>query len=288
MPELPEVEIIKRQLNKEIAGFTISNVWCDAPRMLKPSAGDFIEGIREKIIKQIERRAKLLVFRLKGVNGLKGRKDGGSFFLVHLKLSGRLLVRKPKGPPDDYVHVKLTLINNHQLELRFAEERKFGYMQYIKGKEELEKILSEFGPEPLSDLTKEKFREILQGTKRKIKEVLMDQEVISGIGNIYANEALWISKIHPGIKANKLSSYQAIKLFEAVESVLQEALKKGGASEQWYRQVHGEIGHYQDSFKVYQREGESCLRCRAPIKRIDVGGRGTFYCSQCQKVGNEL
>lgn len=283
MPELPEVEIIKRQLNKEIVGFEIFDAWCDAEKMLKPSAKEFVEGIKGKTIVEVRRRAKLLVFRLKGTKGIKGKKDGESFFLVHLKLSGRLLVRTPKDLPDDYVHIRLSLINNHQLELRFAEVRKFGYMQYIKGKEELEKILSEFGPEPLDGLTKEEFHEILKRAKRKVKEVLMDQKTIVGVGNIYANEALWLAKIHPEASANSLSVFQLHSLFEALESVLREALEKGGASEQWYRQVHGEKGHYQESFKVYQQVDKKCPRCGSTIKRKEVSGRGTFFCPKCQK-----
>lgn len=287
MPELPEVEIIKRQLNKEIVGYKISDVWRDADKMLKPSAKAFVEGVCGKDIVGVGRRAKLLIFQLKGVKGIKGKKDGESFFLVHLKLSGRLLVRKPKDLLDDHTHVILELEQGKKkLQLRFAEARKLGYMQYIESEKGLEEVLFEFGPEPLNGLTKEEFREILQGTKRKIKEALMDQKVIAGIGNIYANEALWLAKIHPEVSASSLSTRQIDGLFEALGSVLREALEKGGASEQWYRQIHGEKGHYQDSFKVYQREGELCLRCRAKIKRIEISGRGTFYCPSCQKIGN--
>ncbi|MBM4402058.1 MAG: bifunctional DNA-formamidopyrimidine glycosylase/DNA-(apurinic or apyrimidinic site) lyase [Candidatus Cloacimonetes bacterium] len=279
MPELPEVEIIKRQLNKEVVGFKIADVWCDAPRMLQPSAEVFVEGVSGKTIGEVRRRAKLLVFRLS-----KG-KDNEGFFIVHLKLSGRLLARRKDDPPDDFVHVILHLVKGRQkLQLRFAEARKFGYMQYVGDKEELEKIFNEFGPEPLGDLTKEKFQRILKGNKRKIKEVLMDQKVIAGVGNIYANEALWLAKIHPETQSFSLSVSQLANLFEALQSVLQEALKEGGASDQWYRQIHGEMGQYQNSFKVYQREDEPCLWCKTPIQRIEVGSRGTFYCPSCQKV----
>lgn len=312
MPELPEVEIIKRQLNKEIVGFRICDVWYDAPRILKPSAREFVEGVVGKEIVSVRRRAKLLVFVLterKGrslrvqknlvssigsvpsvIRGASGNHTDfqesteNGFFLVHLKLSGRLLVRKPKDLLDDYTHVVLELEQGKKkLQLRFAEARKFGYMQYIESEKELEKVLSEFGPEPLNGLTKEEFREILQGTKRKIKEALMDQKVIAGIGNIYANEALWLAKIHPEVSTNSLSASQLSRLFEALGSVLREALEKGGASEQWYRQIHGEGGHYQESFKVYQQADKKCPRCGSKIKRKEVSGRGTFFCPRCQK-----
>lgn len=289
MPELPEVETIKRQLNSEVAGFKIEEITYDTSKMLRPNPESFIRGVQSKIIKSVDRRAKFLIFNL----------EEGGFFTVHLRLSGRLLVRKPEEPEDDFVHVVLQLkIKNskckvatqnsklnkcEKLELRFAEARKFGYMRYLESHKELESVLAEYGPEPLDGLTEEKFYQILSSTGRKIKQVLMDQKTIAGIGNIYANDALWVAKIHPETGANRLSRSDSEELFKAINNVMQEALRLGGSSDQWYRQIHGEEGEYQQYFKIYSRAGEKCSRCGEVVKYKKLGGRGTFWCPKCQK-----
>jgi formamidopyrimidine-DNA glycosylase len=309
MPELPEVETIRRQLEKEIVGRTVEEIWYDKPKMLRPSAREFVGGVGGKKVVGVSRRAKLLIFELeKGLRGVRGIKEDGGCFVCHLRLSGRLLVRWPNGPADDYVHVILKLKSQnsnlksldsknrrldrtsqmskpnegYDLELRFAEARLFGYMQYVPDEEALDKILEKFGPEPLGDLTAEKFFAILRKTKKPIKLVLMDQEKISGIGNIYANDALFLAKIHPQTPANGLTRQQSDGLLQTIEQVFQEGLKYGGASDQWYRQVHGEKGSYQEHFRVYGRVGQPCEVCGTTIKRITLGGRGTFYCPRCQ------
>lgn len=277
MPELPEVETIRRQLEKEIVGETIVDIWYDRPKLLRPSAEEFVGGVVGKEIVGVRRRAKLLIFQL----GSEAAGQLDSFFVVHLRLSGRLLVRKQDEKADDYVHVILKF--KGEKELRFAEARLFGYMRYVD-KKELQRIKKDYGPEPLDDLDVNKFYSILQRTSRPIKLVLLDQSLIAGVGNIYANDALFLAKIHPQVPANSLTVGQSDSLLKAIETVFKEGLKYGGASDQWYRQVHGEKGSYQEHFKVYGREGQECGRCGEMIKRIELGGRGTFYCPRCQKV----
>jgi len=281
MPELPEVETIRRQLEKEIVGGAIAGVWFNQPKMLRPGAEGFMKGVKGKKVAGVKRRGKLLIFEL----------GEGGCFVCHLRLSGRLLVRRPEDPPDDFVHVVLKLKTQNlklgkpesdDLELRFAEARLFGYMQYLSDEVALEKILKKYGPEPLKDLDEDKFYSILRKSKKPIKLLLLDQEKIAGVGNIYANDALFLSQIHPQTPASKLSKNQADQLLQAIENVFKEGLKYGGASDQWYRQVHGEEGKYQEHFKVYGRDGQPCDVCGAKIKRIEVGGRGTFYCPKCQ------
>jgi len=269
MPELPEVETIRRQLEKEIVGYAVAEVWFDRPKMLRPSAEGFIKGVKGRKVRGVERRAKLLIFEL-----------DGSYFVCHLRLSGRLLVRRKDDRPDDFVHIILKFDGNK--ELRFAEARQFGYMEYVPNGEALDKILKKYGPEPLGDLDEEKFYSILQKSKKPLKLLLLDQEKIAGVGNIYANDALFLAKIHPQTPAGSLTVRQSDSLLKAVEQVFKEGLKYGGASDQWYRQVHGEKGSYQEHFKVYGRVGEECEVCGTKIKRIEVGGRGTFFCPQCQ------
>jgi len=285
MPELPEVETIRRQLEEEIVGCTITDVWYDREKMLRPSAEGFVKGVKGKKIAGVGRRAKLLIFEL----GPDGRR--GSYIACHLRLSGRLFIRQKDDRPDDYVHVVLCLKDcggnpNTPVgcvkELRFSEARRFGYMQYLRSQKELEKILGKYGPEPLGDLTADKFYSILQKTRRAVKTLLLDQSKISGVGNIYANDALFLAKVHPQTPANKLTRAQSDKLLKALEQVLEEGLGHGGASDQWYLQVHGEKGSYQNHFKVYGRTGQECNVCGTKIERIVLGGRGTFFCPKCQ------
>jgi len=271
MPELPEVEIVKRELEAKIVGKEINVVRFDTPKMMRPSPSGFVAGVTGKEIKAVRRRAKLLVFELSPL----------SYFVCHLKLTGRLFFRKPTEVQDNYVHIVFQF--QDKTELRFSDSRKFGFCHYLQNEEEQLEILAGFGLEPLDDLTPDAFYRILSGTRRKTKVVLMDQKIISGIGNIYANEALWLANINPVRPANELSREEAGRLFLAIENVIKEALRHGGSSDQWYRHTDGSKGHYQERFKVYGRVGESCLKCGGEIERDKVGGRGTFWCPKCQK-----
>lgn len=242
--------------------------------MLKPSPEVFKNSVEGQEITQVDRRAKLLFFHL----------DSGDVFTTHLKLSGRLLYRPPGHPPDDYVHVKLIFTDGS--ELRFSNARKFGFMEILNVKGQglsVKEMQDRYGPEPLDDLDVDTFYRILQGTRKMIKSLLMDQSRISGVGNIYANDALWMAQIHPKTPANKISREKSDALFKAIESVLKEALEKGGSSDNWYRQAHGEKGSYQDNFRVYQRAGEACDRCGTELEYMKVSQRGTFYCPSCQE-----
>ncbi len=271
MPELPEVETIKRDLSRLIVGKKILDVTTDSPKQVKPLLGKVKKAVIEAKIKKIERRAKLLLIFL----------SNGRILAIHLKLTGRLLVRKKGAPKDDWQHVTILLSGNR--ELRFADLRKFGWVRLLKDKKELEKLLSEFGPEPLDSLDLKKFKEILASSGRPVKLVLMDQKKISGIGNIYANDALFLARINPQRPAKKLSSQEAKKLYQAIKRVLRAGIKYRGASDQYYLDALGRKGSYQDHFLTYGREGKKCLDCGGKIKKTKIGGRGTFFCPKCQK-----
>ena len=304
MPELPEVETIRKQLDAELTGYTFVSVKTDWQKSFRPSFSVISEAIVGKEIESIDRQAKLLIFHL----------SGGLELLFHLKLTGQLLVRKSSAPADKYVRSVFTLallpgkirksarwaqLQQIQLpelgkrlsefsrpqgikELRFADARKFGFVRLITDKKEMEEMLSGFGPEPFKDLTYEKFKEALRSSSRPIKIILLDQGKISGLGNIYANDSLWRAQVHPKMPANELTGRKARQLYEAILEVLTRGLEYGGASDQWYVQTHGEKGKYQEHFLVYGRTGEPCDRCRSEIRRIEVGGRGTFFCPKCQ------
>ncbi len=281
MPELPEVETIRRQLSSELEGFTFTSVKTDNEKMFRPSFKAVSKAIAGQKIGAIDRQAKLLIFKL----------SDGLSLLFHLKLTGRLLVRNPSDVPDAFTHAVFILripdLNpsdpGSKRELRFADARKFGFVKLITNKKEMEELLAGYGPEPFKDLKPVNFEKILKSSSRPVKIVLLDQAKISGIGNIYANDALWLAGVNPKYRSDKLKSTQVTALYKAILVVLGRGLKYGGASDQWYRQIHGEEGEYQKHFLVYGKTGPPCRQCGDIIKRIVVGGRGTFICPTCQK-----
>jgi formamidopyrimidine-DNA glycosylase len=271
MPELPEVETIRIDLDKTLPGKKILGLWTDSPKQFQPSLKILEQNLVGSKVKQIKRRAKLILFYL----------SNGKILVVHLKLTGRLLLRKADLPKDDWQHAIFKLSDD--LELRFCDLRKFGYLKLIESEADLKKLLSEFGPEPLTkEFTLEKFKEILSGWGRPIKLLLMDQQKIAGIGNIYANEALYLARIDPRRPAHKINGSEAKKLFAALGEVLKRGLKYRGASDQYYLDAYGKKGKYQEHFLVYGQAGKKCPQ-GGEIKRITLGGRGTFFCPTCQK-----
>ncbi|PIU69177.1 DNA-formamidopyrimidine glycosylase [candidate division WWE3 bacterium CG06_land_8_20_14_3_00_42_16] len=274
MPELPEVETIRQDLEKELPGFLIDSVQTTFLPMVKPTLTTVREGIVGKTIKDFKRKGKLLIVNFR---------NSTKHLLFHLKMTGRLLVRDEKHKQDPFTRVILKLSRNGKSrELRFTDVRKFGFVK-VAGEEELKKILAAMGPEPLDDLNLEGFKKILQKSRRPVKVVLMDQGLISGVGNIYANEALFLAKIHPRTQSDKIAVEKVENLYFVLIKVLKEGIKYRGASDNTYRDAHGEKGHFQEHFKVYGRKGEKCLVCGEQIKRIELGQRGTFFCPRCQK-----
>lgn len=271
MPELPEVETIRRDLEKLVVGHKVLGIETNSLKQVQPSLAAVRKAVVGTTIKKVQRRAKILqIFFSSGV-----------IIIVHLKLTGRLLVRKKGDKPDDWQHITLSLSGGK--ELRFADSRKFGWFRLLKDEKELQKILKEFGPEPFDDLNLPVFQKILSSTTRSVKVVLMDQGRISGVGNIYASEALFLAGIDPKRPANKISPTEAKKLYGSLEKVLKLGLRYRGASDNDYLDALGHKGSYQDHFLVYGRQGQKCPTCSGLIKRIVLGGRGTFYCLRCQK-----
>jgi len=271
MPELPEIETIKRGLNKLIIGREILDITTNTPKQVKPSLKIVKKNMVGKRIKKLKRRAKLLQIFL----------DNGRILTIHLRMTGRLLFRDKSDPVDDYQRAVISLSGGK--ELRFADLRKFGYLWLIKNKKELDKILNKFGPEPLADLTFSYFQKVLASTSRPVKVLLMDQSKISGIGNIYANDALFLARLNPAKPANQITFQKAKKLYDSIRQVLKAGIRYRGASDQHYLDALGQKGNYQDHFLVYKRAGRKCFNCKGKIKRVTLGGRGTFYCPRCQE-----
>jgi len=267
MPELPEVETIKRELEQAILGKKIVGVVINNAKVIRePKKEKFIAELKNTEIKKIIRRGKLLIFEL----------SSGKSLTVHLKMTGQLIY--PGNGKTSRVSFKFS---NGKL-LDFNDTRLFGELRILDNWQNL-KFVKELGPEPF-DLSEEKFSEMLKNRKTKIKILLMDQKIISGIGNLYANEALFRARIHPEQPASSLSAQEKEKLFEEIKKVLSEAIHYKGSSVDQYVQLSGEPGDYVKYHQVYDRENEPCYKCKGKVKRITLGGRGTYFCPSCQKL----
>lgn len=281
MPELPEVENVRLQLDKYLVGHFLKNIEI---RNDSSFLGDK-DGVIGGRVESIRRFGKLLVIDLDNYHSLA----------IHVKMTGQLIYRgvNLKDPPQlsdkvkdglggKHTHVVFTL--DQDSTLYFNDVRKFGWIKVVNTDEveELE-FVRKLGPEPIDGLTLEKFKEICGSTSRAIKTLLMDQSKIGGVGNIYTNDALFLARIHPQKKANKLTNDQVLKLYHAIEEVLKKGLKYGGSSQSSFVKVDGKAGEYQEHFLVYGREGKVCPNCGLKIKKTKVGGRGTFFCPNCQK-----
>jgi len=272
MPELPEVETIKLGLQKYVVGHTIENIEI---HLAKQFHGD----------PQLLIGATITGVRRLG-KGLLIDCSNGYSLAVHVKMTGQLLYRSVSGAydgdlPDAYTHVVFHLDNGAVLYYR--DMRQFGWVKVVQTEKALAlPFFKSLGKEPLSDLTLLNFTQLLKGSKTAIKVLIMDQHKIAGIGNIYANDALYLAGIHPRRPASSLSTEEAKKLFTAIETVLKKGIEVGGASEWHYVDVLGEKGQYQNFFQVYRKDGQACKKCGTIIERIKLGGRGTFFCPQCQ------
>jgi formamidopyrimidine-DNA glycosylase len=282
MPELPEVETMRLQLKKYLVGHKIVSVGVVNRKTFQ---GDEKKIIGGKVI-GTRRFGKVSVIDL----------DNGYSILTHVKLTGQYIYRGPnlKNPSKLSSKVIGGIPGPHTLvifnldrggELYYNDVRRFGWIRIEKTEDvEKEKFIVKLGPEPFKDLTLEIFKSILLKSGRPIKIVLMDQEKMGGVGNIYANDALWLAKINPKTPAKSLMSAEVKMLYDAVLTVLKAGLKYGGASELAFVTPDGAEGEYQKHTLAYGREGEPCERChRATIKKYFLGGRGTYYCPVCQK-----
>jgi len=280
MPELPEVETIKRGLEKKIVGLTIKSVEVFTSKSFQGDKGKIIP---KKII-GIIRRAKILIIEFRD-----------NYLLVHLKMTGQLIFRKFSMTnnqfsiktkrydvgelPNKYTRVIIEF--NNKDKLYFNDLRKFGWMKIVKNLDNLK-----LGPEPLEkEFTFEYFKKMLKKSRRPIKIIIMDQQNLSGVGNIYATEALFYAQIYPGKPANSLSDIEILRLRKSIIKVLKMGIANLGSSskDEAFRDIEGNKGSMQKHFAVYEREGLDCPGCKGKIKKIKLGGRGTYFCVNCQK-----
>lgn len=275
MPELPEVETIARFLAAEVSGRIILRSEVRWPRAIAcPSAQEFAQQICGREIRSVTRRGKFLVLAL----------DEG-FLLVHLRMTGRLLVcdaaRKDAcATPFNDAHTHVYLYLDGDKILRFRDVRKFGRLYLVQDPAQ---VLGELGPEPLGpDFTAAALGDLLRGSRRLLKPFLLDQRRIAGLGNIYADEALWRAGLHPLRRSDSLSAAETERLHGAIQDVLREATAHGGTTMRDYRSADDAPGQHQWSLAVYGREGQPCPRCGETIVRMVVQQRSSYYCPHCQ------
>ena len=287
MPELPEVEIVKQSLAKEIEKKKIKKVIITNRNLRFKIPSKFEELLQNKIIKKVTRFSKYLILNF----------SNGSFCIIHLGMSGTIHLIKNNNTSkftntSFYNSLSLPKKHNHveihfkDLKVIYNDPRRFGFLKFINNRETLIERFNHLGPEPFfKDFNLRYVLKFFLNKKKDIKSFLLDQKFVSGIGNIYACEILFLCKINPTIFAMKLSKEECKKIISFSKKVLKKAIKKGGSSIRNFKNTSGENGNFQKEFKVYQRENLNCVRskCDGKIKKIFISNRSTFFCNTCQK-----
>lgn len=275
MPELPEVETTARGMRSRLVGLRLMRVGgVDWPRMLPNSSGPELDAeLRGRRLEDVERRGKYLLLRF----------EHGVILGLHRKMSGNLLVRAADEPLE--LHTHLVLSFEHDTELRFVDPRKFGRVYLFHEQGALDVFVGErLGPEPLEGLTADRLAGLLRGRRGRIKSLLLDQRFLAGIGNIYADEALWQAGIHPLRAADMLSRAEIARLASSIRLVLGKAIERRGTSFSSYRDAEGLEGENQAFLQAYGRgrTGQPCLRCGSAFQTLTLGQRTSHYCPRCQ------
>ena len=275
MPELPEVELVARSLNKLVKGLNII-----AAELLRPALAphnppaEFSEMVKGKI-NFVTRRGKHILFDL----------DNGNTLIAHLRMSGRFMLLPVERELPKYTHAVLYF--DDETRLVFQDQRHFGFMRVVEtGDLSATKELKRLAPEPFgAEFTPEYFRQTLKTSKRGLKEFLLDQTKVSGLGNIYAAEAMFLARVNPLTPANELSTRKANVLFEKIRDVLDESIRHGSTLNVNPENIDGSYygGGYEDRWRVYDRENEPCVNCQKPVARLKQAGRSTYFCPKCQK-----
>jgi formamidopyrimidine-DNA glycosylase len=269
MPELPEVQTVVDTLRPRVVDRKIYGVIHARGDMIDPIGFDLCGALRRRTVSDITRRAKRIVFEL----------DNGNRFYIHLGMSGRMSVEPRDAPIEKHTHLIIQLVGTGE-QIRFRDPRRFGGIFWLGSQrdESTEKL----GPEPLvvrSDVLAARLRR----TRRAIKNALLDQNLIAGLGNIYVDESLFEARVHPLAPANELSDEQVKRLSRAIKSTLRRAIRHRGSTLRDYVDANGESGAFQKLHRVYGRTDEKCPKCKSLIKRIVLGGRSTHFCATCQK-----
>lgn len=284
MPELPEVETIRRDLRRVIVGQTIQAVQVRKKRVLRQPGAMVKRVLAGQAITKIERRGKLLLFSLT---------DKDLFFGIHLKMTGQLMYRRKNKVvagghdwpvaeelPNKYTAVIFTFADGSQL--FFNDVRQFGYVKLMNN-EERASVLAGYGPEPLSSVfVWQDFYQAIKGRTTSLKAALLNQQIVAGIGNIYADEICFSARLRPNRSVGRLSQTQCRAVHTACQRILRSAIQQRGTTFRDYADTRGKKGNFSRFLKVYGRVGQPCRRCRTPLQKIQTAGRGTTFCPQCQ------
>ena len=272
MPELPEVQTIVDELRPQLLGRFFTGLEADwPPALITASLPHFRTRLIGQRILEVQRRGKYLLFSLSSRDVL----------LIHLMMSGQLFIVPSYEPCDRHTHIRFLLDDGY--ELRFRDARKLGRVYLVADPDE---VLGHLGPEPLADtFTLSRFRTLISRRRGRLKSLLLNQRFLAGLGNIYADEALFAARLHPLRTADSLTEQEVERLYRAIQGVLIRAIAARGTTldDAAYQRPDGRAGNYQDQLQVYGREGRPCPICGTPIQRIVVGGRGTRFCPHCQR-----
>ncbi len=273
MPELPEVETVVRDLRPGLVGRCLGRVQVSKHSLRRPWCRSWTSQVSGRRVQAVRRRGKWIILEL----------DRARHLVIHLGMTGRLTIEPADQPPAQHTHLTIDVGNGRQL--RFRDVRRFGSATLIEGTESLRCFFEEasLGPEPF-ECDPADWRSKLKRTTRSLKAVLLDQRVVAGVGNIYADESLFVARLHPARKGNALSGAEAERLRRAVKAVLMRAIEQRGSTIRDYVGGSGQRGGYQDEFRAYGRTGDPCHRCGTPIERVRLAGRATHYCPRCQPL----
>lgn len=273
---------MKRGLEEKVRGRTFLDVWTDTPKLIHQPASfsEFQSVIRGRKIEKTTRRGKVLIFHL----------IPSAFLLVHPKMTGHFLYHQgreegekwPSALAEDYIHYLFWLDKGGLL--AWSDSRKFSRLElWLDKKLTTIPLLQKIGPDPLAEnFSLKQFQFLLSKSRRSIKLALLDQSLVSGIGNIYASEILWTARVHPERKVSTLSPEEGKRIYQAMKGILQKAVEQQGTSIADFRDIENKEGYYTSRLKAYRREGKPCSRCHSLIERVKLGGRSTYYCPRCQ------
>ncbi len=280
MPELPEVEIIKNNLSDYLVNKRFLSIKVFTNKLRYKIPHNFVESVKNRRVKGIRRIAKYIILSL----------DNNYSLLIHLGMTGNFIINTPGNPSVNYNHVRLSFIMSDNLQIDYVDIRKFGFFKLIDvRKGELLKLQDKLGPDALSDDFNAKYlQESLKNRSVSIKNAILNQQIVGGIGNIYASEALFRAKIPPMLKSKIIAKNKTKinSLITSIKFILNDAIQVGGSTIRDHKNIKGESGYFQYKFNVYNRENMKCRsqNCSSIIKKIVQAGRSTFYCAECQKI----
>ncbi len=272
MPELPEVETVVRDLRPHLIGRRLGTIQAGSKRLRQPWSPTWNEVLHGRCVQEVSRRGKWIVVRV----------EGGPYLVIHLGMTGQLRVVPTATELAGHTHLVLQLDDEQQL--RFRDIRRFGGATVLLQPAALDQFFQDkgLGPEPF-DLGPGYWQQRLSATERCLKAILLDQRVIAGVGNIYADESLFEARLHPARSGRSLNRAEAGRLRKAIVTVLERAIELRGSSIRNFVGGCGLKGNYQEKFRVYGRTGQPCRRCRTPIERLRLAGRSTHFCPHCQR-----